>query len=56
VGHWGEPEDLAVLVVLASPLARYITGCGHPRFVDISSRVAREPATHTGIIYSSMIK
>jgi 3-oxoacyl-[acyl-carrier protein] reductase len=27
VGYWGEPEDLAALVVfLASPLARYITG------------------------------
>jgi len=27
VGHWGEPEDLAVLAVfLASPVARYITG------------------------------
>jgi 3-oxoacyl-[acyl-carrier protein] reductase len=27
VGYWGEPEDLAALVVfLASPVARYITG------------------------------
>ncbi len=27
VGYWGEPEDLAALVVfLASPIARYITG------------------------------
>ena len=27
MGHWGEPEDLAVLAVfLASPVARYITG------------------------------
>ena len=31
VKYWGEPEDLAVLVVfLASPLARYITGAVIP--------------------------
>src|SRR6202171_5089327 len=31
VGHWGEPEDLAALVVfLASPMARYITGAVIP--------------------------
>ncbi|MEO6840815.1 MAG: SDR family oxidoreductase [Bradyrhizobium sp.] len=31
VGYWGEPEDLAALVVfLASPLARYITGAVIP--------------------------
>jgi 3-oxoacyl-[acyl-carrier protein] reductase len=31
VRYWGEPEDLAVLVVfLASPLARYITGAVIP--------------------------
>ena len=29
VGYWGEPEDLAALVVfLASPVARYITRRG----------------------------
>ena len=31
VGYWGEPEDLAALVVfLASPMARYITGAVIP--------------------------
>ena len=31
VGYWGEPEDLAALVVfLASPVARYITGAVIP--------------------------
>lgn len=31
LGYWGEPEDLAALVVfLASPLARYITGAVLP--------------------------
>jgi 3-oxoacyl-[acyl-carrier protein] reductase len=31
VGYWGEPEDLAALVVfLASPIARYITGAVIP--------------------------
>jgi 3-oxoacyl-[acyl-carrier protein] reductase len=31
VGYWGEPEDLAALVIfLASPVARYITGAVIP--------------------------